>query len=69
MLELQPNESLYNDGESRDIERGLFFIEIGVMVSSEYVIHRATVYEFHSNECLKHKCSLCRKLNVMLGKL
>ena len=34
VVELQPNERLYSDGESSDIERGLFFIEIGVMVSS-----------------------------------
>ena len=68
MLELQPNESLYNDGESRDIERGLFFIEIGVMVSSEYVAHRATIYEFHSNECLKHKRSFVQKIERDAGQ-
>jgi hypothetical protein len=32
-VELQPAERLYCDGETTDIERGLFFIEFGVMVS------------------------------------
>eukprot|EP00536_Pseudo-nitzschia_multiseries_P014892 jgi/Psemu1/262507/estExt_Genewise1Plus.C_7830008 len=31
MLELQPGEVLYKDGSSKDIERGLFFIEAGVL--------------------------------------
>ena len=31
MLELQPGEALYEDGKSRNFERGLFFIELGVL--------------------------------------
>lgn len=50
MVELQPHESLYNDGESSDLERGLFFIETGVIVSSRC---RAVCYYFFatSNFC------------------
>ena len=31
-VELQPGETLYSDGATSDLERGLFFIEFGVLV-------------------------------------
>lgn len=31
MMELQPDEALYQDGKFKNIERGLFFIEVGVL--------------------------------------
>jgi hypothetical protein len=33
MVELNPGDQLYGDGDTSDLERGLFFIEFGIMVS------------------------------------
>lgn len=35
LVELQPGDQLYKANESDDMERGLFFIESGVLVSSD----------------------------------
>ena len=38
LVELEPGDQLYKANESDDMERGLFFIESGVLVSNKHVL-------------------------------